>query len=315
MASSQTLSTTGVTTSPVKKPNNLQAVTIDDVKQFFFTYYREIWDLTKTAVKWIYNNWDKIAPIFDKGSAEYGKLSKSQKTQVNGYVAASIDAIKEGNKDKFVSAIKEMAKVYKTRAKEGTGLTETEVAGLLSKASQINGVAVDVKNGTIKLVEGISPNKDLEKDSSSVITNQENNSAKRVSESDQQSISSESTKLQSDNSEAKDNQSKNSELNISKSENSTTSGKESNTDVSKAIAAIKENADGIKQQYGLDVTTSEGLGKAVMIYWKENNLDPKTLKEQLPNMKGSDIDAALAAATENKTAGATKTKQIEVQRQ
>jgi hypothetical protein len=97
MASSQTLSTTGVTTSPVKKPNNLQAVTIDDVKQFFFTYYREIWAATKTVVKWIYDNWDKIAPIFDKGSAEYGKLTKSQKTQVDGYVAASIDAIKEGN--------------------------------------------------------------------------------------------------------------------------------------------------------------------------------------------------------------------------
>jgi hypothetical protein len=87
------------------------------------------------------------------------------------------------------------------------------------------------------------------------------------------------------------------------------------TDVSKAIAAIKENADGIKQQYGLDVTTSEGLGKAVMIYWKENNLDPKTLKEQLPNMKGSDVDAALASVTETKTVETTKTKQVEAQRQ
>jgi hypothetical protein len=103
----------------------------------------------------------------------------------------------------------------------------------------------------------------------------------------------------------------------SKANNKNVAGAQVNdsTDVSKAIAAIKENADGIKQQYGLDVTTSEGLGKAVMIYWKENNLDPKTLKEQLPNMKGSDIDAALASVTETKTVETTKTKQVEAQRQ
>jgi hypothetical protein len=101
----------------------------------------------------------------------------------------------------------------------------------------------------------------------------------------------------------------------SESQNLTSKETKSNADVSKAIAAIKENADGIKQQYGLDVTTSEGLGKAVMIYWKENNLDPKTLKEQLPNMKGSDIDAALASVTETKTVETTKTKQVEAQRQ
>jgi hypothetical protein len=100
----------------------------------------------------------------------------------------------------------------------------------------------------------------------------------------------------------------------SESQNLTSKETKSNTDVSKAIAAIKENADGIKKNYGLDVTTSEGLGKAVMIYWKENNLDPKILKEQLPNMKGSDIDAALAAVTETKTVETTKTKQVEAQR-
>jgi hypothetical protein len=103
----------------------------------------------------------------------------------------------------------------------------------------------------------------------------------------------------------------------SKASDKNVSGGQGNdsTDVSKAIAAIKENADGIKKNYGLDVTTSEGLGKAVMIYWKENNLDPKTLKEQLPNMKGSDVDAALASVTETKTVETTKTKQVEAQRQ
>jgi hypothetical protein len=99
------------------------------------------------------------------------------------------------------------------------------------------------------------------------------------------------------------------------SQNFTTQKTDSKTDVSKVVTLLKDNAAEVKRQSGLDVNTDEGLGKAVMIYWKEHNLDPKTLKEQLPNMKGSDIDAALASVTETKTVETTKTKQVEAQRQ
>jgi hypothetical protein len=91
------------------------------------------------------------------------------------------------------------------------------------------------------------------------------------------------------------------------SQNLTFQETESKSDVSKVVALLRENAAEVKKQYGLDVNTDEGLGKAVMQYWKENNLDPQVLKEQLPNMKSSEINAALA--------GATKTKQAEAQRQ
>jgi hypothetical protein len=99
------------------------------------------------------------------------------------------------------------------------------------------------------------------------------------------------------------------------SQNFTTQKTDSKTDVSKVVTLLKDNAAEVKRQSGLDVNTDEGLGKAVMIYWKEHNLDPKTLKEQLPNMKGSDVDAALASVTETKTVETTKTKQVEAQRQ
>jgi hypothetical protein len=107
---------------------------------------------------------------------------------------------------------------------------------------------------------------------------------------------------------------KNTEISSNSASSSTTSQSESRSDVSKVIALLKENTDAVKQQYGLDVTTSEGLGKAVMQYWKENNLDPKTLKKQLPDIKGSDINAALAAAGKAKTAETSATKQVESQR-
>jgi murein DD-endopeptidase MepM/ murein hydrolase activator NlpD len=84
------------------------------------------------------------------------------------------------------------------------------------------------------------------------------------------------------------------------------------TDVSKVVALLKENAAEVKKQYGLDVTTDDGLGKAVMKYWKENNLDPKTLKEQLPNIKESEI--ATAFTTLVNTTETTKTKEVALQR-
>jgi DNA-binding transcriptional regulator YhcF (GntR family) len=84
----------------------------------------------------------------------------------------------------------------------------------------------------------------------------------------------------------------------------------SNTDVSNVVALLKENAAEVKKQYGLDVTTDEGLGKAVMQYWKENNLDPKTLKEQLPNIKDSEFDKASAVLANNNVAETAKTNQL-----
>jgi hypothetical protein len=129
------------------------------------------------------------------------------------------------------------------------------------------------------------------------------------------SIDADSTKFQSYDSGMNNTQAESSKLGVSKTESATASEKGSKNDVLKVISLIQENADAVKQQYGLDVTTSDGLGKAVMQYWKENNLDPKALKEQLPNVKGSDIDAALATATKTTTVGSTKAKQAEAQRQ
>jgi Peptidase family M23 len=89
-------------------------------------------------------------------------------------------------------------------------------------------------------------------------------------------------------------------------------GTKSNTELSKVVALLKDNATEVKSQYGLDVTTEEGLGKAVMQYWKENNLDPKTLKEQLPNMKDSELSKASATLNTNGTE-AKNTKQLSLQ--
>jgi hypothetical protein len=63
-----------------------------------------------------------------------------------------------------------------------------------------------------------------------------------------------------------------------------------NTNVLKVVELLRQNRDEVKQQYGLDVTTHEGLGKAVMQYWKENNLDPKSLKDQLPQVSNSEFE-------------------------
>jgi murein DD-endopeptidase MepM/ murein hydrolase activator NlpD len=85
---------------------------------------------------------------------------------------------------------------------------------------------------------------------------------------------------------------------------------DSKTDVSKVVTLLKENAAEVKNQYGVDVNTQEGLGKAVMQYWKENNLDPKTLKDQLPAMKESELDKASASLSKSVVTETTKTKQL-----
>jgi hypothetical protein len=213
-----------------------------------------------------------------------------------------------------------------------TGMTGKDKKGkLVSSAPHAH---VEVRTGTVSQFEkddwGNSlmhhnPANYLGKDYSSIMTNQKANSANKVNESDtldsktselnQQNASTDSTKFQSYDSGTSNTQAESSKLGVSETESSTTSAKESKNDVLKVVSLIQENTDAVKQQYGLDVTTSEGLGKAVMQYWKENNLDPKALKEQLPNMKSSDIDAALVTATKTTTVGSTKAKHVEVQRQ
>jgi hypothetical protein len=90
----------------------------------------------------------------------------------------------------------------------------------------------------------------------------------------------------------------------------TSSDRKSNaTDLSKVVALLQNNAATVQNQYGLDVTTHEGLGKAVMQYWHENNLDPKTLKEQLPQMRESELDTA-SASLAKKSIATAKTKQL-----
>ncbi len=85
------------------------------------------------------------------------------------------------------------------------------------------------------------------------------------------------------------------------------------TDVSKVVELLRKNCDEVKHQYGLDVTTFEGLGKAVMLFWKENNLDPKTLKDQLPQVSSSEFATALMQVTStinNNTNTISKDKQL-----
>jgi hypothetical protein len=78
--------------------------------------------------------------------------------------------------------------------------------------------------------------------------------------------------------------------------------------VSEVVTLLKDNASEVKKQYGFDVTTNEGLGKAVMQYWKENNLDPKLLKEQL-NLNDSEFETASKALAANNSMQATNTDQ------
>jgi hypothetical protein len=85
-------------------------------------------------------------------------------------------------------------------------------------------------------------------------------------------------------------------------------------DLSQVVALLKDNATAVKKQSGLDVNTNEGLGKAVMQYWKENKLDPKDLKEQLPNIKDSEFATASKALTDSKVTEPKNAKQSAPQR-
>jgi Peptidase family M23 len=98
------------------------------------------------------------------------------------------------------------------------------------------------------------------------------------------------------------------------SQNTSSAQESSSTDVSKVVTLLKDNAAEVKKQYGLDITTDDGLGKAIMQYWKENNLDPKTLKEQLPNIKDSELAIASAALTSTNATESTNIKQAVMQR-
>jgi hypothetical protein len=64
------------------------------------------------------------------------------------------------------------------------------------------------------------------------------------------------------------------------------------TDVRQVSAMLQENAPTVIQQYGVDPNTPEGLGKAIAMYWKENDFDPKLLAEQLSNIPSSEIQSA-----------------------
>jgi hypothetical protein len=104
--------------------------------------------------------------------------------------------------------------------------------------------------------------------------------------------------------------SNNSDSAINNSHQNSSSVTNNATDLSKVVTLLKENAAEVKQQYGVDITTDEGLGKAVMQYWKENNLDPKILREQLPNLKESELNVASTALGKTNNIETTKTKQL-----
>ncbi len=135
------------------------------------------------------------------------------------------------------------------------------------------------------------------------IASASNASSKTVNSTQKSSIESEASSASNSNNSAVDSSSQ-------KNSNSQTNDV---TDLPKVVTLLKNNAAEVKQQYGLDVTTNEGLGKAIMQYWKENNLDPKTLKEQLPNMKDSELDTASAALANTNVTETIKTKQLVMQ--
>jgi hypothetical protein len=95
----------------------------------------------------------------------------------------------------------------------------------------------------------------------------------------------------------------------SSAQNTSNDQKNNASDLSKVVALLQNNAAAVQSQYGLDVTTHEGLGKAVMQYWQENNLDPKTLKEQLPQMREAELETASSLLAKKSTATA-KTEQL-----
>jgi hypothetical protein len=94
------------------------------------------------------------------------------------------------------------------------------------------------------------------------------------------------------------------------SQSTTSSQEKGATNVSKVVELLKENAAEIKKQYRLDVTTNEGLGQAVMQYWQENNLDPKTLREQLPDINDSEFETASKTVKNTSAKQVTKTDQL-----
>jgi hypothetical protein len=108
----------------------------------------------------------------------------------------------------------------------------------------------------------------------------------------------------------------NSSRNLSSSEQQIVTTQETNSkaDVSKVVTLLKNNAAEVKRQSGLDVNTDEGLGKAIMQYWKENNLDPKALREQLPDIKDSELATASAVLATNNATEKINTKDLAVQR-
>jgi hypothetical protein len=79
----------------------------------------------------------------------------------------------------------------------------------------------------------------------------------------------------------------------------TTSSKTVQADLKKVVASMLKNAEQIKSASGIDVTTTKGMGQAMAIYWRVNDLDAKTFKEQFPNISGDDITAALDSASQS----------------
>jgi hypothetical protein len=97
----------------------------------------------------------------------------------------------------------------------------------------------------------------------------------------------------------------------SSSKNISNEHRSDSTNVPKVLALLKDNAAEVNKQYGLDVTNDDGLHKALVQYWQENNLDPKALKDQLPNMKDSEIDnkEAMDSHNENKVSSKSTSSQ------
>jgi hypothetical protein len=101
-----------------------------------------------------------------------------------------------------------------------------------------------------------------------------------------------------------------SKLSPLENQNFTTQRTDPRAELSKVVALLKNNAAEVKKQSGFDVTTDDGLGRAVMQYWKENNLDLKTLNEQLPNITKLELATASAELPNTNVIETTKTGQL-----
>jgi Peptidase family M23 len=214
--------------------------------------------------------------VQDMVLSQDGKYNVNVPSGVEGYVTMKKDFGKGGKgygnyaeiKNKEGKVIARYAHLESTaNIKDGQFLTRGTILGVQGK-SGTNGLHLHVEMEDKEYARYIA---DLQ---SGKFSNNENSSQATSSE-----------KAVSDNN-----------VSTESSSQAANSSSDESTDVRKVAAMLQKNSGAVIQQYGIDPNTEEGLGKAIMMYWRENNLDPGVLREQLPEISNSDIQSAFNQA-------------------